>query len=43
MSNILPILNDDLSFNLNDFIKLKEIQKYYSTKELLIPVLNLYN
>ena len=39
MSNIITILNVDLSFALGDFIKQKEIHKLFATKELLLPVL----
>jgi len=42
MSNIISILNEDLSFSIADFLKLKEIQKLYATKELLIPVTNVF-
>lgn len=38
MSNMISILNEDLSFKISDFLKLKEIQKIYETKELLLPV-----
>ena len=38
MSNLISILNEDLSFNITDCLKLKEIQKLYQSKELLIPV-----
>lgn len=38
MSNIITIMNEDLSFNINDFIKLKEIQKLYPEKPNLVKV-----
>jgi hypothetical protein len=40
MSNVISIMSEDLSLHLNELIKLKEIQKLFSTKELLAHALN---
>lgn len=39
MSNMIYIMNDDLSFNIEEFFKLKEINKIFSDKEYLIEVI----
>ena len=39
MTNVISIMNDDLSFNINEFHKLKEITKLFPEKENLLEVI----
>jgi len=39
MSNLMSFINEDLSFTINELFKLKEIQKLFANRDLLIQVI----